>query len=435
MLYNFSAAIATALIFTTLTSAHMMITKPVPYGQSTLTTSPLADTDPGASDSTYPCQQRPGVYDITSMNHITVGQPNELSFSGSASHGGGTCQLTVTKDKEPTANSTFKIFQVFEGGCPINSDGNSGSHPFTYVLPKDMPNGVMTFAWYWYNRIGNRELYMNCAPITVTGGADNDDYFDTLPNVYLVNMPTSECQTSDEGIQNSVTIPNPGQFVLSQASGQDLHAATGPGCAAAAAKQLEGVKGYKKNIITTNGASYQAPGGSPPAAGSATPSSPASEQPSGQASGQPSGQASQSSASSAVSSGSASVTAMPSAKPTGTGNIVAGGGNKTSIALTSASGSLSAQPTGVALGSASMPASGLPSIASAVPSGSSCSEASSSAMSCSSNGKKFGVCANGLMVWRDVAAGTQCKGGSILKRSEPLVVKRGRGGAAGRVRR
>ncbi|KAI5369640.1 hypothetical protein Slin15195_G005150 [Septoria linicola] len=217
-------------------SAHMTLKTPVPYGQSTLDTSPLKP-----DKSNYPCKLREGVYDITQQNIIPVGVPQELSFSGSASHGGGTCQLSISLDKEPTASSVFKLIQVFEGGCPTAGAGNDGSDTFSFTVPKGFPNGDFALAWVWYNRIGNREVYMNCAPITVTGGADNNDLFDSLPNQYMINLPPSECSSVETSDQ---IIPNPGQYVV-KAQGALLSSATGPSCAAAAAAQTESVKGYK----------------------------------------------------------------------------------------------------------------------------------------------------------------------------------------------
>lgn len=161
---------------------------PIPFGKETLNNSPLVDAKPGTSQSDYPCKQRPGVYKVDTVNKMSVGSPIELNFTGSASHGGGTCQISVTLDKEPSVKSVFKVIQTYEGGCPTAQDGNSGSTDFSFKIPKGFPNGRMSLAWTWYNKIGNRELYMNCAPIEVSGGSDNNDVYDALPNMYLINM-------------------------------------------------------------------------------------------------------------------------------------------------------------------------------------------------------------------------------------------------------
>lgn len=36
-------------------------------------------------------------------------------------------------------------------------------------LPNDLPSGNVTFMWLWFNAIGQRELYSNCADIRVVG--------------------------------------------------------------------------------------------------------------------------------------------------------------------------------------------------------------------------------------------------------------------------
>ena len=437
-----------AVAFAGLTRSHMIMQHPVPYGKATLDTSPI-----DANGDNYPCKQRSGVYDITQMNNMAVGEPQLLEFEGSASHDGGTCQMAVTLDKEPTKDSQFKIIQVFEGGCPTS--GSSGAQPFTFVIPKDFPNGQATLAWVWYNKVGNREMYMNCAPITVTGGSDGQDYYNSLPNLYIINMPTDgtdvvSCTSSYQGLQNSVTIPNPGQFILRQPAGQDLHAGYGPGngCKLAADAQLKGVMGYQSKVITDNGAAYAAPGGSggvPPlapsggasysaapsgGASSAAPSGGASygPAPSGGASDAPSGSAAAPSSQAAASSAPAYGSSAPSGSAAApSGSVAAPSGGASSYAAPSsaaaAPSSQAAASSAPAYGSGGAAPSGFATSGGgyAAPSGGasngSCSS-SNAALSCSSDGKQFGVCSNSVMVWRDVAAGTTCSGGTIQKRSQ-----------------
>lgn len=146
-------ALSLTATFCGLAQGHLIMQTPVPFGVDTLNNSPLVDAKPGTSASDYPCKQRAGVYDITAMNNMKVGEPMELSFIGSASHGGGTCQLAISTDLEPAYNSTFKLIQVFEGGCPIQAGGNDGTHPFTFDLPTGTPNGRLTLSWMWYNHV------------------------------------------------------------------------------------------------------------------------------------------------------------------------------------------------------------------------------------------------------------------------------------------
>lgn len=138
----------------------MVITSPVPYGASSLNNSPL---EPDGSD--FPCKQRSGVYDVTTMNDIAVGVPQKLSFKGGATHGGGSCQVSVTLDKEPTKDSDWKVIHSIIGGCPSDAPGNANSSPtylgasqFEFSMPKGMPNGEYTLAWTWFNKVRNNHF-------------------------------------------------------------------------------------------------------------------------------------------------------------------------------------------------------------------------------------------------------------------------------------
>ncbi|OCK82133.1 lytic polysaccharide monooxygenase [Lepidopterella palustris CBS 459.81] len=198
-------------------NAHMKLSSPVPYGAASLNNSPLDDTG-----SDFPCKQRTGVYDISTMNNIAVGVPQTLSFIGSAVHGGGSCQVSVTLDKEPTKNSQWKVIHSIIGGCPSNVTGNldenaegTGAAVFEYSLPKGMPNGQYTLAWTWFNKVGNREMYMNCAPITVTGGGNDNSVMEKLPDMFVANIPRETCQIpADVNFQ----FPNPGDSVETRES-------------------------------------------------------------------------------------------------------------------------------------------------------------------------------------------------------------------------
>ncbi|USW51749.1 hypothetical protein Slin15195_G050680 [Septoria linicola] len=195
---TFLTAAAACSLLVSSVNAHMVITSPVPYGVDSLNNSPL---EPDGSD--FPCKQRSGVYDISTTNEIPVGVPQKLSFKGGATHGGGSCQLSVTLDKNPNKNSQWKVIHSILGGCPNSDAGNANGSPtyngnptFEYSMPQGMPNGEYTMAWTWFNKIGNREMYMNCAPIKVTGGADNNDVLETLPDMFVANIGNG-CTTSE----------------------------------------------------------------------------------------------------------------------------------------------------------------------------------------------------------------------------------------------
>ena len=197
---------------------HIKMAQPVPFSADKVDTSPIKAAD-------FPCKQTLG-YEISQMNEMEVGSTQSITFDGTAVHGGGSCQLAVTLDKEPTADSKFKVIHSIMGGCP-GVDGSTGSFDFT--LPADLPNGEATFAWTWFARLsGQPEMYMNCAPITLTGGADDSSAFDQLPDLFVANLETSQCKSPES---KDLLFPDPGQSVV-ESPGATLEAPTGSDCGA-----------------------------------------------------------------------------------------------------------------------------------------------------------------------------------------------------------
>ena len=212
MMFTSATWATAALAFFSTVNAHMIMRSPVPYGTATLNNSPLDDTG-----DDFPCKQRPGVYDISQMNNIPVGVPQELTFTGSAVHGGGSCQVSVTLDQQPTKNSQWKVIHSIIGGCPSNVTGNlvansdgTGAAVFQFTMPKGMPNGQYTLGWTWFNKVGNREMYMNCAPITVTGGGNDNSVMEKLPDMFVANIPFETCNVPENF---NYQFPNPGDSV------------------------------------------------------------------------------------------------------------------------------------------------------------------------------------------------------------------------------
>ena len=81
----------------------------------------------------------------------------------------------------PTKDSVFKVIKSIEGGCPSTNPGNvgpatgTGADEFEYTIPEEVQAGRnYTLAWTWFNKIGDREMYMNCAPISVPANSKRD---------------------------------------------------------------------------------------------------------------------------------------------------------------------------------------------------------------------------------------------------------------------
>ncbi|KAL6897587.1 hypothetical protein GGI43DRAFT_97498 [Trichoderma evansii] len=250
-----------ATVLATAASAHMKISSPVPYGASTLKNDPLL-----LDGSNFPCQLRDNGYDLEGASNVFAqGSTQKLAFIGSAVHGGGSCQISVTTDAQPDKNSVWKVIKSIEGGCPAKGqEGNMGDNaaavdPFTYdyTIPKELQSGNYTLAWTWFNKVGNREMYMNCAPLTVTGSGGSKDFLNTLPDMFQANIfDVDGCRTVDD---KDLRFPNPGNDVdyfngtTSAFGGPTVTVAGTKTCASATAG----------GAAPTNSGSGSAPTGSP----------------------------------------------------------------------------------------------------------------------------------------------------------------------------
>ena len=114
-------------------------------------TSPL-----DASGANYPCKGYQN--DATKPNSVTytAGSTYNMSLTGSASHGGGSCQLSLSYDN----GQSFKVIKSMIGGCPLTKT-------YDFTIPAAAPSGDALFAWTWQNKLGNREFYMNCAAVNI----------------------------------------------------------------------------------------------------------------------------------------------------------------------------------------------------------------------------------------------------------------------------
>jgi hypothetical protein len=376
-------------------NAHMIMQSPVPYSVDKLDNGPITAAQ-------FPCKSNLG-FTVSKMNAMAVGEKQTLSFKGSAVHGGGSCQLSVTTDTEPTANSVFKVIKSMEGGCP----GVDAAETFDFELPASIPNGKATFAWTWFAKLsGGPEMYMNCAPIEVTGGASDKSGFDALPDMQVANIASTTCKSP---VSKVLKFPNPG-------------------------KNLQ-VSGSEADILDGSGDCGSSSGGdSPPAGGSpsAQPSSPA---------GQPSSAPQSSAAAQPSAPADGSYPAAPpnatAAPPSNPGGVFAPGASgaptQTSTTLVTVTGApTAAQPTVPASPGTATPAQpSSPSTGGGSGAPSSPSTGGGSGTSCSTNGaivcngeKQFGLCNNGNVVWQDVASGTACANGVVSRRSINSRVRR-----------
>ena len=228
----------------------MIMATPPPYG--TPDNSPL-----NADGSNFPCKATSNSDGPTT--NMAIGASQKLSFLGESVHGGGSCQISLTTDTPATKSSTWMVIHSIEGGCPArNQEGNIGADnsasapdPDTYdfSIPAGIAPGAYTLAWTWFNKVGNREMYMNCASIKVTGASskretslnETDGYAiaefsaratASFPAMFVANIPVSDCTTAQG---TDVEFPNPGASVekASANKANALAPPTGPKCGVA----------------------------------------------------------------------------------------------------------------------------------------------------------------------------------------------------------
>ncbi|EEY18006.1 conserved hypothetical protein [Verticillium alfalfae VaMs.102] len=243
-----------------LASAHMKMSSPVPYGAASLDNSPLE-----ADGSNFPCKNSAYSADGASNVYALGSSGNPLAFVGSAVHGGGSCQISITYDAQPNKNSVWKVIKSIEGGCPAqDTPGNLPENanletPFKYSfdIPSDIPAGNGTIAWTWFNKVGNREMYMNCGPVTLTGTGGSESAYNALPDMFTANIGNGCGTPADTDLQ----FPNPGQVVEKLNGATSVFAApTGASCQAGSGGNGGG-----------NGGSEPAPTTAPPTTEAPTP--------------------------------------------------------------------------------------------------------------------------------------------------------------------
>lgn len=210
---------AAVLAFTATVHGHVVMTEPAPFEYAD-PNNKQAPLDKNGLD--YPCKFPAGFTPkAQAPSQLRAGkEANTLALMGGATHSGGSCQISITSDLLPTKNSKFEVIKSIEGGCPSDAPGNLSNDastrlpPIKYTIPAGMAPGKYTLAWTWFNKSGNREMYMNCAPVEIGGAASKREVAKIskkrqtgLPTLFMANVGNG-CSTN-EG--SDVTFPDPGQ--------------------------------------------------------------------------------------------------------------------------------------------------------------------------------------------------------------------------------
>ena len=72
------------------------------------------------------------------------------------------------------------------GDCPLKPN-------WDFTIPSNAAGGEAILAWSWFNLVGNREMYMNCAPVTIEGN-NGAGGIAALPPLFAANVGNG-CKT------------------------------------------------------------------------------------------------------------------------------------------------------------------------------------------------------------------------------------------------
>ncbi|KAI5811557.1 hypothetical protein DFH27DRAFT_34314 [Peziza echinospora] len=203
------STIAAAVAFLPLIEAHLFMNMPGAY----FATDNMPPLKPDGSD--FPCAVPSFGAPNGTPQTLNPGQASDIKLFGTAVHSGGSCQISITYDSPPTKASIWKVMKSFEGGCPVNVQGNlpevpggpttNALTPLPYTVTNGLPAGPATVAWTWFNKTGIREMYMRCMKVTIGGTGTSKDVFNKLPDMFVANAGNG-CATAE----GAVMFPDPG---------------------------------------------------------------------------------------------------------------------------------------------------------------------------------------------------------------------------------
>jgi hypothetical protein len=212
---QFSAKFVALIMAATSVQAHLRMTGSFTPSDAANPAGPLL-----ATGTDYPCSTS---FSGGTPMSVAKGTQHQIALVGSAVHSGGSCQISITYDKQPNKSSAFKVIKSFQGNCPVPGPpgGNFAANAemplpgLPYSIPDDAPAGDAIIAWTWFNKSGNREMYMRCAPIKITGSAGDKSKFSGRPDILKANIGNG-CSTL-EGTE--INFPAPGDTVVGKGNG------------------------------------------------------------------------------------------------------------------------------------------------------------------------------------------------------------------------
>jgi hypothetical protein len=239
-MFSKTLAAVTATLFASV-NAHFLINVPTPISGSAI------KDNLAASGSDFPCHGADLSNPMT-RTAMAVGDTQPLGFdlangANTAVHGGGSCQISITYETDPLKvrdPTNWMVIKSYIGGCPTDATANldpgavmcNGSNSpncvnnLSFNIPPEVRDGNAVLAWTWFNNVGDREMYMNCAAVSFTRGQNQ---LDSLPTMFVANLANiTQCKTTENFNTN---FPNPGKYVQTESPlNFPLKGPVGSGC-------------------------------------------------------------------------------------------------------------------------------------------------------------------------------------------------------------
>ena len=132
-----------------------------------------------------------------STKTFVAGRQATFQTEGNATHNGGSCQVSLSFDQ----GTTWKVIKSFIGNCVRSAGGNAfdANQVYNFTIPAEAKAGDAIWAWTWFNQSGNREMYMNCAHITIEGSGTST--LNDHPNMFVANVNNGLGTVEDKDVE------------------------------------------------------------------------------------------------------------------------------------------------------------------------------------------------------------------------------------------
>ncbi|KAJ1896806.1 hypothetical protein LPJ81_004663, partial [Coemansia sp. IMI 209127] len=179
--------LASALLLAGLAAGHISVISPCPRYSSIGTNCPVLpagqslDTDMDTPISSVPLNLHQPLCKHTvpwpkPAATWKAGESVTIKFDpDSVIHSGGNMEFSISYDGGITFAVIYQMLRyAFLNGKPSGETNAAQVLEYTFTLPNDLPNSnSAVFAWTWLPASADREFYMNCADVAITGSSSN----------------------------------------------------------------------------------------------------------------------------------------------------------------------------------------------------------------------------------------------------------------------